>query len=143
MPNNPISVPAGYAPAFAIGFAASSGGDLSIVEPGRPLPVTPVQAEASPPLTGSAQAHLTAGPFIPAAARPVFVTLAGTWQGSVAIARSTDDGATLQPLTLAGGPWATFTSNACEAVWEEYEAGAVLYLIADITSGTLQYRLSQ
>lgn len=143
MPNSPISVPAGYAPAFAIGFAASSGGDLSIVEPSRPLPVTSVQPPASSPLTGTVQAQTTAGPFIPAAARPVFLTLAGLWQGNVIIARSTDGGATLQPLTLAGEPWPSFTSNACEAVWEEYEAGAALYLIADVTSGSLQYRLSQ
>ncbi|WP_374412894.1 hypothetical protein [Novosphingobium colocasiae] len=39
MPLNPISAPAGYAPAVAIGFADTSGA-FALVNAGAPLPVT-------------------------------------------------------------------------------------------------------
>ena len=152
MPDQPISLPAGYAPAFAVGYSTQDG-QLAVVDDATPLPVSfsttqpiPVDVSGGPapaPLVGQADAAVLAGPFEPAANRPVFVTLAGTWQGRVQVERSTDGGATRHPLTVAGLAWGGFTANACEPVWVENEAGAQLYLAIEVTSGTLDYRVSQ
>ncbi|WP_395392291.1 hypothetical protein WBP07_15110 [Novosphingobium sp. BL-8A] len=144
MSNNPIQMPGGYATAFAIGFAdGAEGGNLAIVDTSRPLPVASIRPAPAVPVAGMTSANGTFGPFTPAAARPVYVTLGGTWQGTVSVMRSIDDGATMAPLTVGGMPWGSFTANACEPVWEENEDGASLYLSVTIASGSLSYRLSQ
>lgn len=143
MSQNPISTPAGYAPAFAVGF--SQAGALTLVDGDQPLPVIARPAPVTVPaaLTGTAEGTVTVGPFIPAAGRTVMLALAGTWTGSVRLMRSTDGGATLVPLTLGGSDWAVFEANACEPVWVEEEAGASLHLAIALTSGAVTYRLAQ
>jgi hypothetical protein len=148
----PISLPAGFAPAFAIGFSDQSG-ELAIVDTGKPLPVSlptdtpiavqPVSPVAPAPLEGEASADTLAGPFVPVAGKPVVLTLGGSWEGSVQVERSTDAGATRHGLTAAGNPWGNYTGNACEIVWAEEEACAELYLDIVIASGTLEYRIAQ
>lgn len=152
MPTQEISLPAGYAPAFAIGFAADSG-ELSIVERVKPLPVAladdaPIRIEAvSPavpaPLEGQTAASIVAGPFVPVSGKPVILQLSGTWSGTVQVQRSVDAGTTRHDLTAGGAGWGLFSGNACEAVWAEEEAGAELYLEVAPASGTVEYRLSQ
>lgn len=140
--NNPITTPAGYAPAFAIGFSDQSGA-LSIVQSDRPLPVS-LSAEApAAPLEGQSSADALVGPLTPTRVRPVVLTLTGDWQGSVQVERSVDSGATRHKLTAGGFSWGFFTANACEPVWKEEENGVELYLAITIVSGTLSYRLSQ
>ncbi|MEE4452042.1 hypothetical protein [Novosphingobium resinovorum] len=143
MPTNPIQMPSGYATAFAVGFADPGNTGLALVESGRPLPVTTLSGVVPEPLVGTTAASIAAGPFVPAAGRPVFVTLAGTWQGSVTVLRSIDGGTTRLPLTLGGDTWGVFTQNACEPVWEEFETGATLHLAITLASGALTYRLAQ
>lgn len=46
-------------------------------------------------------------------------------------------------MTIGGSPWARFTANCCEPVWEESESVAKLYLDIQISSGSLNYRLAQ
>lgn len=138
----PLQTPGGFAPAFALGLDDGTG-NLALVADSRPLPVQAAPPAVPAPLEGQATADLLAGPFAPAAMTPVFCSLAGAWEGSVTLKRSTDGGATLQPLTLAGSAWGVFHANACEPVWEESEEGASLWLDCRITSGTLTYRLSQ
>ena len=142
----PICVPAGFAPAIALGFADHDG-DLSLVTGGNPLPVQTVNAEqaATPPapLAGSINASDLIGPFTPLRSRPVMLVLSGNWQGSVAVERSVDGGLNRHPLTIGGGAWARFTGNACEPVWIETEEGAELYIAITIASGTLEYRIAQ
>ena len=138
----PLQTPGGFAPAVAIGLDDGTG-NLSLVADARPMPVRQTSAAAPAALTGEATADLIAGPFAPAALAAVYCTLEGDWQGTVSLKRSVDGGATLQPLTLAGSAWGTFSANACEPVWEESEAGAQLYLDCRIASGTLTYRLAQ
>ncbi len=150
--NNQINLPAGYAPAFAIGFSDQSG-DLAIVDASKPLPVslppeTPVLVQAAaiatpPALQGLTGADMIVGPFALAAGKPVVLTLAGQWEGSVQVERSTDTGATRHKLTAGGLPWGLFAGNACEIVWAEEEAGAELYLDITVTSGTISYRIAQ
>lgn len=143
MPANPIHMPSGYATAFAIGFADPTSGNLSIVESGRPLPVATVPPGAAAPLTGTATATGSFGPFTAAQGRPIVITLAGTWTGSVTVQRSVDGGATRRPLTVGGQPWGSFTGNVCEPVWEEFEDGTTFYLAVTLASGSLTYRLAQ
>lgn len=152
MPNQPISLPAGYAPAFAIGYADATG-ELAIVEGARPLPVSldanaTLQVEtvlpvAPAPLEGQATQATVAGPFAPVGSKPVLIQLAGSWSGVVQVQRSVDAGVTRHDLSAGGAPWGSFTNNACEVVWAEEEAGAELYLNITVDSGTLEYRLSQ
>ena len=152
MPDQPISLPAGYAPAFAIGFSGANG-QLAVVDDAKPLPVAfsttaplAVQEVGDPapaPLSGQTAADLLAGPYVPATGRPVVLALAGDWEGAVRLERSSDGGATRHPLTAGGAPWATFDANACEPVWIEEEEGIELYLDISLASGTLDYRIAQ
>lgn len=141
MPSSPINLPAGYAPAFAIGFSESGG--LSVVDAAKPLPVQNVNVSAAAPLQGSTGSTAMAGPFLPAAGRVVVLTLSGVWTGSVRLLRSTDGGVTKLPVTAGGYAWGNYTANACEQVWLEEESGAALYLDIALTTGTLTYRLAQ
>jgi hypothetical protein len=152
MPLSPIKLPAGYAPAFAVGYA-DEGGNLVLAGPTDPLPVTldsgtieVVAAESAPPpapLTGSASASGLAGPFAPVAGRAVTLALGGTWEGAIQLTRSTDEGATRLPLTAGGLPWGVYTANACEQAWYESEDGAELYLEITLASGEVDYRIAQ
>jgi hypothetical protein len=136
----PILTPAKFAAASAMGYSDPSGG-LSLVSASSPLPVSMTGAATASAITGTASANGNFGGFVPARGVPVVLVLSGTWQGSVRVARSTDGGATLTPLTVAGSPWAQFTGNVCEAVWEENDAAASLVLMVALTSGAVQYRL--
>ena len=106
--------------------------------------VFPVGATASAvALNGSTAATATLGPFTPELGRPIWLTLSGSWTGSVQLLRSTDAGTTKLPLTAAGVPYGSYTANANEAVAEESCAGATWYLLATLSAGTLTYRLAQ
>lgn len=152
MSSKPISMPAGFAPAFAIGFADPTGG-LSIVNDGAPLPVCladggPLAVHTvttAPPaaLNGETGEAAMAGPFAPVPGRTVMLTLAGTWTGRVQLLRSIDGGQTRHPVTVGGMPWGEYTANACEPVWNEDETGATLWLAITPTSGNVSYRLAQ
>lgn len=146
-PPFPITFPAGYAPAFALGYADNAG-DFALVALDAPLPVqnvdsAQVSVPVPAPLEGSATTTVAIGPFAPAANLPVVLSLAGAWQGTVQLERSTDNGATRLPVTVGGAPWGRFSANACEPVWIENEDGAELYLAIAVTSGTLSYRIAQ
>ncbi len=142
MPPTPIQSPASYVPMRAAAFADVDGTSL-LVSASNPMPVSIGPAAAAAALAGSTAASGVLGPFQPAAGRPVVLALSGTWVGLVAVKRSTNGGTTKLPLTVGGMAWGQFTTNACEPVWEENEAGAALYLDVALTSGTLTYRLAQ
>ena len=140
LPSLPILTPANFAAPSAMGFADASGA-LNLVSAGSPLPVT-VSGGATPtPLTGTMASSGLAVPFVPARGVPVVLTLRGTWQGSVRVYRSTDGGVTLDPLTVGGAPWALFTGNVCEAIWEENDPAAGLHLGVTLSSGVVDFRL--
>ncbi len=137
----PISVPAGFAPANAVGFSDTDG-SLALVSSATPFPVSFEQPTAPDALEGTATATLLAGPWMPAIGRAITLCLSGTWSGKVSLLRSTDGGATRIPVTAGGQPWANFTGNACEPVWEEADAAATFYLDIVISSGAAKYRLA-
>lgn len=145
--NHPIKMPAGFATATAVGYADSSG-ELVVISSDNPLPVSSdsstVGGSGVPePLTGTASGSTVVGPFTPAANRPVFLQLEGSWVGVVRLLRSVDGGTTMLPVTLAGDPWAVFTTNVVEPVWQDSENGAELYLHVELSSGSIDYRVSQ
>jgi len=142
MPSVPLLNPAPYAPPFAMSFA-NAGGSTDVVSAVNPLPVTSAAATSPTPLAGSATSNGVLGPFQPVPGRPVMLSLAGTWTGSVKILRSTDGGSTRLPLTAMGQAYGTFTANMCEPVWEEGEVGAQLYLDVTRTTGSIVYRMGQ
>lgn len=139
--SKPIMSPASYVPHVAVGFANADGTAAS-VNANAPLPVS-VTTATTPPLTGTTSTSGVIGPFLPLVGRSVILTLTGNWSGSVQLLRSIDGGATKIPLTLGGAPWALYTVSCCEAVWDESEAAAQLYLQVTISSGTLNYRIAQ
>ncbi|NVD44793.1 hypothetical protein [Qipengyuania atrilutea] len=146
MTDLPIKAPGGFAPATAIGHTDAAGNYVP-VGPDNPLPVAGLSGPASAPppaaLTGDTASPEVAGPYAPVRGRTVFVQLSGEWTGSARLLRSVDGGTTKHLLTAAGSEWAVFASNVCEAVWEEGESGAQLYLDLAPTSGTIAYRVSQ
>jgi hypothetical protein len=142
MPTSPLKTPAGYVPQMAVAFA-NTAGDADIVSAANPIPTLTQPFTASAPLTGSLSVSGQVGPFQPKAGRAVIVALSGTWVGSCKLLRSVDGGATKLPVTANGLAYGIFAANACEPVWEESEASAVLYLDVTLTSGTLSYRLGQ
>ncbi|HTM96047.1 MAG TPA: hypothetical protein VL100_09560 [Croceibacterium sp.] len=144
MSDLPIHAPAAYYPPFAVAFADGEGNGL-VVDAANPLPVTvaPAAPETSTPITGSLSASGVVGPFDPAPGRAIWLSLSGTWTGTVTVQRSIDGGTTKLPLTSGGLPWAAFTGNACEPVAEDGESGAAYYLDVTLASGTLTYRLAQ
>lgn len=139
----PVSIlsPSGYATTRAVAFADTDGSAL-LASAASPLPVTLGTAPTTP-LTGTATVSAVVGPYQPAIGRESILTLSGSWTGTLRVLRSTDGGTTKLPLTVAGSPWAQFTGNCCEPVWDETEAVARLYLDIALTSGSLTYRIAQ
>ncbi|MET0250725.1 MAG: hypothetical protein ABW203_00945 [Novosphingobium sp.] len=149
MSDIPIIYPARFAPGVAVNYADAYGGAVQVSH-AAPLPVVLADGSVAPaagavpaPLAGTTAAALVAGPFDPIAGRPIVLSLSGTWTGTVKLLRSTDGGTSKLPLTLAGAPWASFTTNVCEPVWEDAEDSARFYLQLSPTSGTIVYRLAQ
>lgn len=138
-----IDAPASFVPQQAIAFGPS-GGQAVAVDAANPLPIVvrPVAAQSTP-LAGSAGASGSIGPFQPELGRAIWLTLSGSWTGTVTVKRSVDGGATTQGLTIGGANWAVFAGNANEPVAEESEAAARYYLDVVLTSGTLAYRVAQ
>ena len=101
-------------------------------------------AATSTPLSGSLGATGTSGAFAPELGRPIWVTLSGTWVGSVQLLRSTDGGATKLAITYPdGSARATWTGAVNAAVVEDACASATYYLQFTRTSGTLVYEVRQ
>ncbi|MBO0748802.1 MAG: hypothetical protein J2O44_00010 [Porphyrobacter sp.] len=136
-----ISIPAGFAPAYAVGYS-DAGGQLALVSDAAPLPVA-MSAPAPAPLVGQSAASELIGPFNATSGRVIVVTLDGEWAGTVRLLRSTDGGLTRAPLRVGGSAWAEYTESGCEQAWTETEEGASFYLDIALDSGAVSYRVSQ
>lgn len=143
MPNPPISVPAGFAPAFALGYSDAQS-NLTMVTATAPLPVSVSNAATAPaPLTGQTATAAVVGPFNAVAGLPVIVALSGTWTGTVQVLRSTDGGATRLPLRIGGSSWGTYHESGVEQAWIDNENGVSFYLDITPATGSVTYRVSQ
>lgn len=141
MPTAPIESPSGYAISSVAAFADQDG-NAQLVSAIMPLPVAIGQMAGSS-LAATTATSVVAGPFVPVVGRSVMLSLQGTWTGTIKVLRSTDGGTTKVPLTVAGSPWAQFSANCCEPVWDESDAAATLYLDIGLASGSVSYRLAQ
>ncbi len=141
MPPIPIQNPSGYA-VIGVAAFADSNGEAVAVGAGNPLPVSLAQSPNAA-VSGSTSTSGLIGPFDPVPGRNVVLTLSGSWIGTIRLLRTTDAGVTKLPLTIGGQPWAVFTTNCCEAAWEESEGGAELWLDITLASGNVAYRLAQ
>lgn len=139
----PTKAPAGFVPEVAVAYADSDGAAI-VVDASNPLPVsTASRAATSAPLAGTATESVVAGPFAPDADRPIWLTLSGTWSGTVTLNRSLDGGTTLQPITAAGEPYASYTGNVQEPVVEDATADATYFLDIALVAGSISYRVQQ
>jgi hypothetical protein len=141
MISTPISAPAGFAPAYAVGYSDING-QLALVTEATPLPVATF-APAPAALAGQASVTDLVGPFEPTPRRVIMVTLDGDWSGTVRLLRSTDGGLTKLPLRVGGATWGEYTVSGCEQAWSEAEEGTSFYLDITLSSGTVAYRVSQ
>lgn len=141
MPSQPISNPAAYVAASAVAFSDNSG-NATVVSSNAPLPVRAALPQASP-LTGTTTTSGQTALYQPVVGRSVILMLSGSWSGTVTVVRTVDGGATCVPLTSGGAPSAIFTTNCCEAVWDESEAAAQLALVITLAAGTVTYRIAQ
>ena len=160
-----VNSPAKYVLSTAIGFSGANG-DLTLVTPDAPLPVVVSLSDIgagtgsgagtgtgtgtstgtgtpAEPLEGKADASTAAGPFVPTRDAPMHLQLSGTWEGSVTLERSIDGGKTRQGVTAGGMPWARFTDNVNEPVWQESGTDATFWLQITLQSGQVSYWLSQ
>jgi len=138
-----IEAPGHFVPQIALSFGESGAPALPIHE-ASPLPVRTINLPAaSTPLAGSADADVVAGPFVPEPARAIWISLSGSWTGTVTVTRSIDGGLTRLPLTMGGDPWARFTGNANEPIGEESAAEASWYLDIEVSSGAVTYEVRQ
>lgn len=136
-----INFPAQYAPGVAIAWG-NVNNQAQVVSQSAPLPTNSILTPTTA-LTGTTSQSATVGPFTPVIGRSVMMALSGNWSGSVQLMRIAPGQAAMLPVTLGGTPWALYTVNCCEAVWDENELGALLYLAITLTSGTITYRLGQ
>jgi hypothetical protein len=139
-----IQFPAGWAPGTSI-CVKQSNGTCAPVAADNPLPTAAGVATAtSTALTGTATTTSTVGPFTPNLGRAIWLTLSGTFTGSVTLLRSRDGGTTKLPLTYGDGSAKPAWTTAFNApVAEETVTGATYYLSITLTSGGVSYRLEQ
>lgn len=139
-----IQTPAGFAPLHALAFGAQ-GGVATAVDAAHPLPTTSaLGAAGATPLAGTTAASGTLGPFQPVLGRTIWLTLSGSWSGTVQLLRSSDGGTTKLPLTYGDGSAKPSWTGAVQApVADETVDGATYWLGVTLRSGTLTYRMEQ
>jgi hypothetical protein len=157
--SNMVANPPGtYLPSTAMAFGALSS-SASFVTDQTPLPakVTVIAATSTAqsgsvtsaavtPTSGTATfaaGAATIGPLTPQLGRPVRVVLAGTWSGSFTAGTSSDGCVTINPLTVGGLSWGSFTANANEDIDTPMVSTAAYCAKATVTSGTMSYSVQQ
>jgi len=139
-----VEAPGNFTPQVALAFGSLNEAATPI-GPANPLPThARLGAADSSPIAGSTSVSTLLGPFAPELGRLIWVTLSGTWTGSVQLLRSVDGGATRLPVTYGDGTVkGIYSGNVNAAVAEETVDGTIWYLDATLGSGTLNYRLEQ
>lgn len=97
----------------------------------------------SVPLAGSASATGNSQVFTPVMGYKIYLTLSGTWAGTVNLQISRNGGDTWGEMTTDGVTLGEYTTNCDESVVEVTDPTVRFRLIYTITSGTLSYRIAQ
>lgn len=106
--------------------------------------VVVVPAATSTPIQGTVTGNSSTEAFTPQLGRDMYITLSGTWTGTVRVQRSTDGGATWNNITIGGGqPWGLYTTNADEVVDTPTDGDATYRLGYNVSTGSVTYRLGQ
>jgi len=106
--------------------------------------VPDVGAAGSTPLVATLNATGQSDAFVPQLGRAMWLTLSGTWTGTVKLLRSIDGGTTKLPVTQGGAAYAQFTGNAQEKLAIiPSEVGETYYLDFTRSTGSVIVRLSQ
>ncbi|NBC37379.1 hypothetical protein GTZ99_12540 [Novosphingobium sp. FSY-8] len=101
-------------------------------------------AATSQPVSGTLSASGNSGEFTPQLARPIWVTLSGSWAGSVQLKRSINGGSTWQAITTGSGTVkGVWTGSVNAQITEETCSRAIYRLEATLTSGALTYEVYQ
>lgn len=140
-----VQFPAGYATGNSPCVKLADG-SCAPVSLSNPLPIAsgPLSAATSTALSGTATTGTTAiGPFTPQLGRDIRVILRGTWAGTFTVGTSVDACTTINPLTIGGSTWGSFTGNANEVVDIPTLAGVVYCATATVSSGSLSYGVRQ
>lgn len=140
-----VQFPAGWAPGSSpcVQQADAKCAPVSLTNP-LPIADGPLSAATSTALTGTVTTGTTTiGPFTPQLGRGIRVILRGTWAGTFAVGTSVDACATINPLTIGGSTWGSFTGNANEVVDIPTLAGVVYCATATVSSGSLSYGVRQ
>ena len=93
------------------------------------------------PVVGSFSATGNSASFAPLSGRPFNISLWGTFAASCALQRSFD-GSTWLPITASGAPVMNFAGPVSEQ-WGESEVGVQYRLACTVTSGAVNFRISQ
>jgi hypothetical protein len=101
-------------------------------------------AASSSPITGTVTTTGNTPTFTPQLGRDMYLTLSGTFSGTVQVQRTTDNGSTWNNITISGGQqWGHYT-GACDEVVETPTDSASKYRLSiTLSSGSVTYRLAQ
>lgn len=137
-----INPPGSFIPAQGLAFGAP-GSQAVYVDGENPLPVVAARpVTGSTPVSGTLSVSDSSSAFLPDLDRPIWLTLSGSWAGTVALERSVDAGDTWQPATL-GGVALSWTARVNEPVAVESVPGARWRIAFARTSGALTYEVRQ
>lgn len=99
---------------------------------------------SSKPVSGTISTNGVSEVFDPELNRGMYLTLAGTWVGTVQVERSVDGGQTWSSTTIAGGqPWMLYTTNCDEVIDVPTDSNGKFRLKFTLSSGAAIYRLAQ
>jgi len=133
---------------FDILFSVRS---LTLSKVSKSLPVPPkvlsivltTPASMVTPITGSSSGSSVSPVLIATGGYDLYLTLSGTWTGTVTVQVSHDGGVTWSTLSdTYGGNNSVYTQNCDEAVTNVLEDGTRFRVVATLTSGTVSYRLA-
>lgn len=97
------------------------------------------------PLTGTVSSgqSINTGMLSPDTGYYLYLTLTGSWTGTVVVQHSTDNGVTWNAVTTNGQPAGTYIRNCDEDVLKVSDPNSKYRLAISVTSGALAYRLAQ
>ena len=97
---------------------------------------------SSDPIVGQFTANGTSDTFVAVPGRNLWVSLTGTFNATVTLMRSIDNGTTWAPITVGGSAYGVFTGPVQEALTAESESGVQYRLdCRPFVSGPVPYRI--